>query len=193
MNKEALISSLIEKGWFTYDSFIDPTHCQKLLDEVKALPLKMAKIGKGHLEHKAFDIRTDSIFWLTENQSEAQSQYLDKVNELMLLLNQELYFGLKQFEGHFARYEQDGFYKKHLDQFANNNERLITVITYLNSPRKGGELRLYKRDHPEEVEIDLLPTAGKFVCFLSNQIYHEVKPTEDERYSLTGWLRTTVP
>ena len=62
MHEESLILALIERGWFTSDSFLDPTHCQKLLDEVKTLPLKAAKIGKGQSEQKAFEIRNDSKF-----------------------------------------------------------------------------------------------------------------------------------
>ena len=193
MHEESLILALIERGWFTCDLFLDPTHCQKLLDEVKTLPLKAAKVGKGQSEQKAFEIRNDSIYWLNKNQSSAQDQYLAKIDELMHILNRELYLGLKQFEGHFARYDQFGFYKKHLDQFTGNNERLISIVTYLNTPKKGGELRIYKKDRPDEVETDITPKAGSLVCFLSHHIYHEVRPTEDERYSVTGWLRTNIP
>lgn len=192
MDQELLISSLIERGWYSCDMFLDQTLCQSLIAELHALPLRAARIGKGNSEKILADIRNDSIYWLNEHQSVTQSLYLKKMDELMTVLNRELYLGLKQFEGHFARYEKSGFYKKHIDQFAGNNERLVSAITYLNTPVVGGELRIYKRDNPDEVEIDIAPKEGRLVCFLSNQIYHEVRPTENERYSIAGWLRTTI-
>ncbi|MGB2150512.1 MAG: 2OG-Fe(II) oxygenase, partial [Cobetia amphilecti] len=33
------------------------------------------------------------------------------------------------------------------------------------------------------------PEAGTFVCFLSEQIPHEVLPTHQARASVTGWFR----
>ncbi len=193
MDQELLISSLIERGWFGHDLFLDPTHCETLVNEIQSLPLKAAKVGKGNSEKIISDIRNDSIFWLNEHQSSAQDLYLQKMNDLMNLINRELYLGLKQFEGHFARYDKNGYYKKHLDQFAGNTERMFTAVTYLNTPLSGGELRIYKRDNSEEIELDFAPKAGSLVCFLSKQIYHEVLPTNSERYSIAGWFRTNIP
>ena len=172
---------------------MDQTLVQKLLDELQKHPLRASKIGKGGNEQTIPLIRNDSIFWLSDtHNSPAQSEYLQKMDSLMRLINKELFLGLKQFEGHFARYDRGGFYKKHLDQFVGNNERLISVITYLNGPIEGGELRIYSRKNPNQVEIDLSPRPGSLVCFLSNQIYHEVLPTTSERLSIAGWLRTTI-
>jgi SM-20-related protein len=149
-------------------------------------------VGKASNEKHIPTIRNDSIFWLSPGVSPYQTIYLQKMDELIGIFNRELYLGLRQFEGHFARYDSSGFYKKHLDQFACNSERLISVITYLNTPLSGGELRIYSRENPEEVEKDIKPKAGTLVCFLSNQIYHEVLKTEGVRYSIAGWLRTTI-
>jgi len=193
MFEENLILSLIERGWYGCESFLDQNLCQKLVNELQKHHLRAAKIGKGSNEQNIPSIRNDSIFWLSEtHNSSAQSEYLQKMEYLMSLINKELFLGLKQFEGHFARYNKGGFYKKHLDQFVGNNERLISVITYLNGPIEGGELRIYSRDNPDQVEFDLSPRPGSLVCFLSNQIYHEVLPTTSERLSIAGWLRTTI-
>jgi SM-20-related protein len=193
MDQEKFIFSLIERGWYTCESFLDPITCQILCEEMKNLPLRASKVGKGTNEQNLPSIRTDSLFWLgTTIQSKAQDDYLKRINDLMIFINRELYLGLKQFEGHFARYDKNGFYKKHLDQFQGNNERLVSVITYLNTPLEGGALRIYSRENPNEIEIDIAPKAGTLVCFLSNQIYHEVLPTNSERLSIAGWLRTTI-
>lgn len=192
MDKESLIVSLIDRGWFVADGFLDHTHCQNLVNDLTGLPLREAKIGKGHAEHRHTEIRNDSIYWLTAGSSEAQDLFLSKMDELMLVLNRELYLGLKQFEGHFARYEKGQFYKKHSDQFVGNSERMITTVTYLNTPASGGELRIYNKDNKDLVELDIKPIEGRLVCFLSSQIYHEVLPAQDSRYSIAGWYRTNI-
>ncbi|MDD4976313.1 MAG: 2OG-Fe(II) oxygenase [Bacteriovorax sp.] len=193
MDHENLIFSLIERGQYSCESFLDPSLCQKLVTELKTLPMRAAKISKGSSEQNIPSIRNDSIFWLSAAQnSQAQNEYLEKMSKLMNIINRELYLGLKQFEGHFACYDQGGFYKKHLDQFKGNNERLISAVTYLNTPIQGGELRTYSRDNQDIIEADIAPIAGTLVCFLSNQIYHEVLPTTSERLSIAGWLRTTI-
>lgn len=193
MDYEKLIQNLIDKGWSCHDHFLNSTQCLDLIAEANSMPLKQAHIGNGAKKQQAIEIRNDSIFWLDEKSKSAfQKNYFDEVDKIKDAINRELYLGLKQFEGHFALYQPEGFYKKHLDQFANNHERLISIITYLNSPEQGGELRLYKRDNPEEIDCDLAPRAGMMVCFLSNQIYHEVLPTMKPRYAITGWLRSNI-
>ncbi len=193
MENENLIESIIHRGWYTCPNFIDDEVCQKLIAQLKQSELTAAHIGQGSKRALNQELRNDTICWFNdENLSEFQQLYLSKIHRLMDVINRELFLGLKQFEGHFAHYRPSGFYKKHLDQFKSNQERLVSVITYLNSPLVGGELRLYKKENPDEKEIDISPCAGTLVCFLSNQIYHEVLPTENERYSITGWLRTTI-
>jgi len=112
------------------------------------------------------------------------------IDQLKDSLNRNFFIGLEDFEGHFAIYPEGSFYKKHLDQFKTQQLRLITCILYLNFDRKtddGGELRIYT----EKETVDILPEACKFICFRSDEIYHEVLPCKSKRFSLTGWLRKT--
>ena len=193
MDYEKLIENLIDNGYFILEGFLSAQLCSQIINEGDQLPLKKAKIGKGAKETQLDEIRNDFIYWLDESSPLAwESSYLAEVEIIRQTLNRHLYLGLKHFEGHFARYEEGGFYKKHLDQFQGSGERQISLITYLNTPAQGGELRLYKKDFPDEIECDIAPKAGMLVCFLSNQIYHEVLPTMKKRYSLTGWLRTDI-
>lgn len=193
MKKEMLIAMLVEKGWFHQEDFLDQNFCLELLAEARDLQWKQAQIGKGDKKQEALAIRSDSIAWIEEeNASPLQKKYLTHMNDLMKTLNQELYLGLKEYECHFAQYSPSGFYKKHLDQHAGSDARVVSSILYLNEPASGGELAIYNRENPEVIEKLIKPKAGSFVCFLSNQIYHEVLPTESERFSLTGWFRNTI-
>lgn len=193
MKKEMLVQGLIDVGWFHQEHLMDDKFCLELLNEAKQLEWKKAQIGAGakKLEHQ--EIRNDSIYWIgKDNDTLLQREYLERMKDLMTTINRELYLGLKEFECHFAHYTSSGFYKKHLDQHQGSNKRAVSTVFYLNEPESGGELIIFNKDNPDQVEIKIKPLAGSFVCFLSNQIYHEVLPTTGDRYSLTGWFRTNV-
>ena len=192
MNFEKHIQELIEKKWTFVDNFLTFDFCEELIKECNQLHLKKAQIGQG--TNKSFhpDIRNDSIFWLDDfNLSELQKKYILKANTIKDVVNRELYLGLKEFECHYARYDHGNFYKKHTDQFQGNNARTLTLITYLNTPESGGELVIYK-GNSDEIDAIVTPKTGLMVCFISDQLYHEVKPTKDLRYSLTGWFKNKI-
>ena len=68
---------------------------------------------------------------------------------------------------------------------------MLSVVLYLNeqwAEDDGGELRLFT-----EPTIDVPPTGGKLVLFLSDSLEHQVLPTRRERLSLTGWFRRRSP
>jgi SM-20-related protein len=196
MKKEMLIDALIDKGWFYQENLFSPIFCSELLQEMQTLQdtnWNLARIGKGETQQVLNSIRTDSILWIDENSAtQLQKEYLTQMNDLMQSLNRELFLGLKEFECHFAKYNSKGFYKKHLDQHVGSKARIISTVFYLNTPESGGELAIYNKEDKDKLDIKIAPQAGSFVCFLSNQIYHEVLPTTGQRFSITGWFRSEV-
>ncbi|WP_428328707.1 2OG-Fe(II) oxygenase [Mucilaginibacter sp.] len=87
-------------------------------------------------------------------------------------------------------YEKGSFYKKHLDRFQNNSDRAYSIILYLNEGWKtadAGELRVYDVNN---VSRDISPDGGKSIFFKSDELVHEVLPTNKTRMSVTGWLKT---
>lgn len=191
MKKEMLIDALVERGWFYQENLFDPIFCSELIKEADLSDWKQAQVGRGDQKQEALSIRSDSIFWIDENKATAlQKVYLDKMNDLIVTLNRELFLNIKEFECHFAKYHPTGFYKKHLDCHQGSSARIVSTVFYLNAPNSGGELVIYKKEKPDDIETLISPKPGSFVCFLSNQIYHEVLPTAGERFSLTGWFRS---
>lgn len=84
-------------------------------------------------------------------------------------------------------YPKGSFYKRHLDQFNNRSNRMITMIIYLNENWKkedGGELKIYKNN----TEILVEPLANRSIIFKSAALEHEVLPTNAGRNSITGWF-----
>lgn len=187
---------LAEKGWTVIPNFLELETVKALLAEQRKLiaegAFREAGIGKGPSFQVRPEIRSDHVMWLEENNlTPLQKAYWDKIEELRLVFNQEFYLGLRSFECHFALYPPGSFYKKHLDQHKMVLYRIISCVFYLNEqwqPEDGGRLRIYEGEHSDKY-VDIDPIAGTLVCFKSAEVYHEVLPTQKERYSITGWLR----
>lgn len=190
-----LLNDLFDRGYSYQEDFFPESFCQEILGLQDALPFKKASIGKGAINQQNAEIRSDAIYWISEDSPNPLRNYLKAMEEYRSILNREFFLGLNSYEGHLAKYPVGSFYKKHLDQHRGSKERVITTILYLNGANQekmGGEIRIYKKGSPSEVEIDLTPKAGMFLTFLSDQLYHEVLTSHFERFSLTGWLRTNT-
>ena len=190
----AIIENLTSIGYAICEDFLPQNEVHALaeiaLQHYANGEMAAAKVGKSN-NNASLNIRGDSTLWLEENEANPAVQaYLCHMYALKHALNQRLFMGLQSFETHFAVYPVGASYQKHLDQFRGaNNTRLISSILYLNEAwqaQDGGELRLYLED---DKCLDILPTGGKLVLFLSEQFWHEVLPAKRVRTSLTGWFR----
>ncbi len=152
-----------------------------------------AGIGRGEDFLKTEFVRTDEICWIT-GESEAGSNWIDWTYRLQRFLNQRLFLGLFSFESHFARYPPGAYYKRHYDAFRGDANRILSVVTYLNSGwgyTDGGELVLYS-DDKDRVGLKVVPLYGTVVVFLSEEFPHEVLPAVRDRYSVAGWFRVNT-
>jgi SM-20-related protein len=190
--------AIYQNSYVVVDDFVDESYRKALLKEQTDLlnqgQFKKAAVGKGDQKQVRAEIRSDEVLWMDPAAlSPLQVVFWEKIEELKQVLNRRCFLGLKSFEGHFARYPIGSFYKRHVDQFHAVPHRIVTVILYLNdswTEADGGQLRMYfpKEDGSERIE-DVLPVGGRLVVFLSEEIPHEVMPTQKERISITGWLR----
>ena len=189
---------IYSNSYVVVDNFVDEAFRKALLKEQTDLlnqgQFTKAAVGKGDQKQVRAEIRSDEVLWMDATSlSPLQAIFWEKVAEVQQVLNRRCFLGLKSFEGHFARYPIGSFYKRHLDQFHAVPHRIVTVILYLNeswTEADGGQLRMYfpQEDGSERIE-DVLPLGGRLVVFLSEEIPHEVLPTQKERISITGWLR----
>jgi SM-20-related protein len=133
-------------------------------------------------------VRTNEICWITGT-SEAGRLWLQWTSSLRCYLNSRLFLGLFSFESHFAHYAPGDYYKRHYDAFKGHKNRVLSVVTYLNSgwtTSDGGELVLYL-DNQDNEGIKIIPLLGTVVIFLSEEFPHEVLPAKRDRYSVAGW------
>ena len=159
----------------------------RYVDNVDIGDFHRAGIGRGADGHTNRFVRRDSIHWLREGRPEL-AEWRSFTNVLRTQLNRQLFLGLFSFESHLARYSPGDFYKKHYDAFQGEANRIVSLVCYLNTdwaPGDGGELRLYT----DGMTINVLPNFRSLVLFLSEEILHEVLPTNRERWSVTGWFR----
>lgn len=138
------------------------------------------------------NVRSDEIVWLDRNEcSEQIANYFRFIQEeLIPKLNRNLFLSIKDFEFMLAYYPPGGFYKKHLDQFKDRNNRLLSMVIYMNDDWQkgdGGELEIFTNDEPSQSVI-VEPIGNRLVLFNSATIWHQVLPANKGRKSITGWL-----
>ena len=188
---ENIADNLAESGFSVCDGFLNSGEIDAILD-LKILKadihsLKRAGIGKESRQ-VINEIRGDYIEWIDKKHAaDPINIYLQQLQNLMLFLNQSLFLSMKDIEVHIARYPAGAFYKRHLDQFKKDDHRRLTVICYLNknwTQDDGGQLRIYIDGR----YVDILPEAGRLVCFRSDLLEHEVLAANRERNAITGWM-----
>ena len=194
-----LVNDLTSNGYAICEAFL-PMHIIKALADMAekrfmAGEMLIAKTGKTANMQQAI-YRHDSIYWLDEHSPTAAAQaYFAQIATLKTALNQQLFMNLHDIETHLAVYPIDGVYLRHLDQLKKISDtptqvRQLSSVLYLNDnwqAHEGGELRLHLNS---QEYVDVLPTAGRLMLFLSAEFWHEVLPATRNRISLTGWFRS---
>lgn len=187
-----IVDDLANQGWSWQRQFLPKTLTLALADECRQRAergdLRPAAIGRAQDKQIREGVRGDLIEWVEPAQSPAVAQYLQLLARLQQSLNQQLYLGLEDFEGHFALYPPGAFYAAHLDRFKDDDKRTISTVLYLNDnwqSSDGGQLRL----HLEGQARDINPEGGGLIVFRSADILHEVLAATRERLSLVGWFR----
>jgi SM-20-related protein len=189
---DSIADGLAGPGYAVVDQFLSQKEVDQILGLTEFLEastrFKKAGIGKKSDLQINEAIRGDFIQWLDKGTAPLPIRlYLDRLQEVVTYLNQALYLSLKDVEVHMTVYPPGSFYKRHLDQFKQDDHRKLSVICYLNNDweaHHGGQLRMYV----DKKILDFPPLAGRLVCFRSDQIEHEVLPATRERKSLTGWI-----
>ena len=189
---DSVADGLAEHGYAVMDQFLSQQEVEAILQskefQSEGASFKKAGIGNTKSLQIQETIRGDYIQWLDKNNSPASILvYLNRLDELVRFFNQALFLSLKDVEVHMTVYPTGSFYKRHLDQFKQDDHRKLSVICYLNNEWReehGGQLRMYLAAR----SLDVLPIAARLVIFRSDQIEHEVLPATRPRLSITGWI-----
>ncbi len=191
LNFEELKLSLEGNGYYIQENVLPQNSLSKLIedfeDNLAANNFEQAAISRSLNQTTKIDIRNSKTVWINNWEKFPEVQTL--LTDIMLTLNEHFFLSMKRFESQLAWYEDGGFYKKHLDVHKDTKHRQVTTILFLNNCLEGGELVIYNREDKNKIEKVITPSEGMLVTFFSSQIYHEVKETSQNRYSLTTWMR----
>jgi SM-20-related protein len=198
MNLETAIDELAKNRYFIWDDFLSADEVNTVMLDYRKLhadgQFTRAGVGKKKSTEENSpiheEVRHDEIHWLDPLVlTPGQHLFWDRLECLKNGINEQAMLGLWSLEGHYSHYFENGFYKPHLDRFASDDTRTISMVLYLNPDWKvtdGGELRIHSSDTSS---IDVLPAAGRLVCFLSESILHEVRVAHRDRFSFAGWWK----
>lgn len=192
LQESLVVEELGGRGFTCIDNFLSIEELLMIRNYIFDLHekhfLRSAAIGKDAEEQIVKEIRSDLIKWIDfSTPGPVNDFFLPKLEEIITLLKQKCFLGIRDFESHFTFYPPGSYYKKHLDRFKGNNNRLVSFVCYLNDfwlPEHGGQLRIYDKESVADIE----PLGGRIVLFLSDEIEHEVLETKKERISITGWM-----
>jgi SM-20-related protein len=150
----------------------------------------MKAAGIGNVEKDIHQqTRTDKICWLSKDSENVfEMEFLQHAENFIAYLNRTCYAGINAYEFHYAVYEKGSYYKRHKDQFKNNDSRKYSLVTYLNEnwhTGDGGGLQLYENENT----VPLLPHAQTAVLFKSDETEHAVLIANRSRLSISGWLK----
>ncbi|WP_375083768.1 2OG-Fe(II) oxygenase [Providencia sp. SKLX074055] len=190
MSIHKLIDSLSSQGWYVWDDFLTLSDTQKIKQCIPNT-LQDARIGHRDSLQSNKAVRGDQTVWLEPEMGTPIAFYMEKMEEIRQALNCQLYLGLRDFETHFCRYPNGGFYKKHVDNPKGAGRRKVTTVLYMNELWKlgdGGELVVFDKEDNHLFKLE--PLAGRMIFFMSEEFPHEVLPTEQKRESIAGWFLT---
>jgi SM-20-related protein len=190
---ENIIQDLLQSGYAVVEDFLSPPEVVLSNQEIASIQQNHELSAAGLASHERVDsIRGDwTYWWELEKLTPHQEQIFQKLEQIKTKLNEALFLGLWDFEGHYAVYPPGTFYKKHVDRLQHDDRRKLSVVIFFNQnwnlDRDGGGLEI---ESPSGDLVCIAPEAGKMVCFLSDQIPHQVLKTNRERKSFAGWFRT---
>lgn len=192
---EAIASDLRRDGFSVQANALEPALTQLLLAEVHREQGDFEKAGVGRRQRYRLQQkeRTDEIKWIGSDSAAGRS-WAHWADCLRGELNRQLLLGLFSFESHFSHYGPGDYYKRHLDAFKGERNRILSIVTYLNtdwSDNDGGELVIYQNAEDSQ-GVRVLPRCGTLVVFLSEDFPHEVLPAKRDRYAIAGWYRANA-
>lgn len=190
--ERVLCDGLAEPGWVVVPEFLGRKDTAAIETMLRARwesgALRPAGIGRGRTFQVRPEIRSDQVLWVDNAVAPPPLQpFLDRMESLRRALNEQFFLGLHEYECHLTTYPRGSFYRRHLDQFADQARRQISTILYLNPnwrEAEGGELRIETAQGTRSV----LPEAGTLVAFRSADFWHEVRRARRLRLSVTGWF-----
>jgi SM-20-related protein len=190
---DILIDSYLDNNIGIDTNFLTERLCDGLQQNILQLQqddmMVAAGIGNNEIKDTHQKMRGDKIYWMDKSHDNTYEQeFLHHIENFIERLNSTCYTGINGYEFHYAVYEEGSFYKRHKDQFKNDNNRKFSLVNYLNNnwqQEDGGQLVVYQNETAKTIQ----PHSQTTVFFKSDEMEHEVIMANRSRMSITGWLK----
>ncbi|MES2775940.1 MAG: 2OG-Fe(II) oxygenase [Bacteroidota bacterium] len=190
---DLLIDSYLENNVGLDTCFLNKNLSNGLHENILQLQrddmMTAAGIGNDEVKDAKQKMRGDKIYWMDKSHDNIYEQeFLQLAEDFIDRLNSTCYTGINGYEFHYAVYEEGSFYKRHKDQFKNDNNRKYSLINYLNNnwhEEDGGQLLVYQDEGVQQIS----PQSQTAVFFKSDEMEHEVTKANRQRMSISGWLK----
>jgi len=199
-------------GFAVVENFLPGNAVASLKEDVAALRresrFSVAGVGEASTKRVANDIRVCEQCFLFPRVKHgggghqgARTMLYSVLDELRVALQRSTGEPLDALltEGLYAAYPSGGFYRRHIDSYANTPQALrkFSYLLYCNDqwqPADGGCLRIHTDGGGELAPagaapsfVDVQPRAGTLVLFRSD-VPHEVLDTSASRLAMVGWF-----
>lgn len=185
-NLEQIFSALDEFGF----ALIDQAYPQEFLLQVrKECLMHLEEFREAAIQNGVVsNIRSDHILWIEDHLTHA-TQHTQTLLQLGQQFNRHFYSNIREIEAHFACYQSGEFYALHRDNPQQKNNRILSCVFYLHDAWQadwGGQLRLQDKHHQWHI---IEPQSNRIAIFQSD-LLHEVLAAQQQRLSITAWLRS---
>ena len=190
---DTIIDSYLDNKVGIDNNFINPALSNGLQENILQLQrdemMSKAGIGNHEIKDSQQKMRGDKIYWMDKNNPNIYEQeFLELAENFIKHLNTTCYAGINDYEFHYAVYEEGSYYKRHRDQFKNDDSRKYSLINYLNKnwiEEDGGQLLVFQEEGMQKIP----PQDRTAVFFKSDEMEHEVTTANKSRMSISGWLK----
>jgi len=178
-----------------YDEVLPWSVVSNLIRFANISNFEETKIGGGNVAKTDFNVRRTYALPLSNlNNSMSNVHWFNFLhfyfNKKLLQYRSDLNildYGFKKIiDIEILKYENSGFYKWHVDHFA-DIPRTMSCILLLNNDYEGGNICFRNPDRSGEWEVEVKP--NRMIIWPSTFLYpHTVKPvTKGTRYSVVAW------
>jgi 2OG-Fe(II) oxygenase superfamily len=146
------------------------------------IPWNDSVVGGGLIK----ETRNSSVHYIdksTKNSEDVDSEIFSLVSKCIEEYTKRYDVIVNNDEGYqILRYGEGHYYKKHIDQAANN--RRVSFLLYLNDDYEGGELNF------PELNVCIKPKANSVVMFPSdfNYVHESLTVKSGTKYAVVTWL-----
>ena len=176
-----------KKPNFLLEELLSSEECATLITTAQDQAWRDARVvsasSKTATQREDQDVRSAQITMFAPASRSARK--LIRKFEMCLRAKCEKTFGLfsdRYSEVQILRYEQGDFFLPHTDSGSLNENRALTVVTYLNENYHGGETRFCKYGY------DVAPKIGKTLIFPSDMLHEAKTVTSGTKYTAVFWI-----